>query len=206
MGNETLRKLARDYAIGHINKYDYRHLRSQLIDEITEKHQTQEDSTSADDSIDEIDDPPITDLTARLSEETRPPRSSTARYRLIVIAAAVLAVVIALITMITSGNTHEPVANRSSEADSNNAEQLVKHFVSYDEWTSERVSEFVAGWQRLPDIEKQHAHQAEWFRDLINTLKSRLAQQQTLAKSGSEQAALNVQTIKSLGRLLSVSL
>ena len=43
MGNETLRKLARDYAIGHINKYDYRHLRSQLIDEITEKHQNQED-------------------------------------------------------------------------------------------------------------------------------------------------------------------
>jgi hypothetical protein len=206
MGNETLRKLARDYAIGHINKYDYRHLRSQLIDEITENPQPQEDSTSTANSIDEIVDPPLADFTAPPPEDTRNPRSSAARYRIIVIAAAILAVVIALITMTTAGKTHDPVATQSSDAVSNTAEQLVKHFVSYDEWTSERVSEFVAGWQRLPDIEKQHAHQAEWFQDLINTLKSRLAQQKTLAKSGSEQAALNVQTIKSLGRLLSVSL
>jgi len=41
---------------------------------------------------------------------------------------------------------------------------------------------------------------------LTDTLKDRLEQQQILAKTGSEQAQLNVQTIKSLGKLLSVSL
>jgi len=149
---------------------------------------------------------PVTPVTDSLSANIQNPQLSTVKYRVIVVAAAILAIVVALIAMTTYGNSNDSLAAQSTGTDSSSAEQLVKHFVSYDEWTSERVSEFVAGWQQLPDIEKQQAHQAEWFQDLITTLKNRLAQQQTLANAGSEQAALNVQTIKSLGKLLSVSL
>jgi len=108
--------------------------------------------------------------------------------------------------MATSGNNQEPDTLQSTNLTQDHAQQLAIDFINQPEWTSERVSEFVAGWQRLSELEKQQAQQSPWFKELSDTLKDRLAQQQILAKTGSEQAQLNVQTIKSLGRLLSVSL
>ncbi|WP_455221380.1 hypothetical protein [Kaarinaea lacus] len=206
MGNETLRQLARDYAIGHINKYDYRHKRSQLIDEITAIHFDQGEDPSPVDSVEEPPNQARFHPTNTHPEYINNQQSQASKYRVIFIAVAILAIVIVFITMKTSGNSDTPVAIKSSSVKPETAELLVAHFINYDEWTSERVSEFVAGWQRLTDIEKQQAHKTEWFKNLINTLKIRLAQQKTLAKAGSEQAELNVQTINSLGRLLSVSL
>ncbi|KPJ94943.1 MAG: hypothetical protein AMJ55_05235 [Gammaproteobacteria bacterium SG8_15] len=197
MGNESLRQLAQDYALGRINKYDYRHKRHQLIDEITAQPAPAEISSSPAAVSSEVHEP-----VASHSDYSKPPAAS---HR-VIIAVAIIAIAIIFVTMATSGNNQEPDTLQSTNLTQDHAQQLAIDFINQPEWTSERVSEFVAGWQRLSELEKQQAQQSPWFKELSDTLKDRLAQQQILAKTGSEQAQLNVQTIKSLGRLLSVSL
>lgn len=201
MGNESLRQLAQDYALGRINKHDYRHQRHQLIDEITTQNSAPEQSTpknniSADITPSEPHTVPV-EHASKLSQ--------TSNYR-VIIAVAVIAIVIIFVTMATSGDNQPTDIVQTASSNQNNAHQLAVRFMNHPEWTSERVSEFVAGWQSLSEAEKQQAHESPWFKDFTDTLKKRLDQQQTLAKTGSERAQLNVQTIKSLGRLLRVSL
>jgi hypothetical protein len=196
MGNETLRKLARDYAVGNINKYDYRHKRNQLIDEITAANSATEAQSAS-----------IETFHPEQSHSASPAKSVfRPSSHHIIIAVAILAAAIVFVTMATSSNSKESIPTESTSHRSGSAQQLVSRFVSQQEWTSEQVSEFVAGWQRLPEAEKQQAQQTPWFQDLTATLKNRLSQEQALARAGSEQAQLNVQTIKSLGRLLSIAL
>lgn len=196
MGNESLRQLAQDYALGHINKYDYRHKRHQLINEITAQPAPAEINSSPAAISDEVHE----------TAASHSDYSKSATSHRVIIAVAIIAIAIIFVTMATSGNNQKPDAPQSTNVNQDHAQQLAKHFINQPEWTSERVSEFVAGWQRLSEAEKQRAQQSPWFTELTDTLKDRLAQQQILAKTGSEQAQLNVQTIKSLGKLLSVSL
>ncbi len=196
MGNESIRQLAHDYALGRINRHDYRHKRHQLIDDITAPP-APTDITSSPATISNE----VHEAAASNSDYSRPASSHR-----VIIAVAIIAIAVIFVTMATSGNNQKPDTLQSTNVIQDHAQQLAKHFINQPEWTSERVSDFVAGWQRLSEAEKQQAHQSPWFTELTDTLKDRLAQQQILAKTGSEQAQLNVQTIKSLGKLLSVSL
>ncbi|MCI0507294.1 MAG: hypothetical protein L0Z73_14455 [Gammaproteobacteria bacterium] len=230
MVNETLKNLVRGYAAGQINKQEYRHQRSQLIDEITAGHTipertmeaaeqtatvTETTHTEAAAVIDRADaaaitiattrpEPPADRLNHPSNQFAIPLHPST--IRIIVISAVILAVVIVIGAMAQSNNNANPAATQASNNNQYTAQQLAARFISYDEWTSERVSEFVAGWQRLPEAEKEQARQTQWFQDLIGVMRDRLAEQQTLANAGSGNARQNVETINSVARLLRVSL
>jgi hypothetical protein len=242
MGNETLRKLTRSYAAGQINKQDYRHQRSQLIDGMTARHAvpeepkaaaeqtaatvtettqidatqidaTQIDTTAAIDRADTVyitdaatlPDPPSERFNHSSNRSGIPLHPAT--IRIILISATILAVVVIIgVTAKSGNNAIPPAATQASTVNQYTARQLVERFTGYDEWTSERVSEFVAGWQRLPEAEKEQAHQTQWFQDFNGVLRSRLIEQQKLADAGSGIAQQNVETINSIARLLRISL
>ena len=197
MGNETLKKLAQDYAMGQIDRYNYRQQRTLLIDEITEYNNTKNSIPNS--------DPANINSSVPSSDNTElAPLFSS--IKVIAIAIAVIAMVITIIFLTNRDVTSEKQANTTSELTAPNAETLVKTFVNYDDWTSERVSYFVAGWQNLTESQKQEAHQATWFLTLIDNMKKRLIEQQKLAKSGSQEAQQKEQSILSLAILLGIRL
>ena len=195
MGNETLRKLARDYARGQIQKYDYRHMRTRLIDEITGNDRIEEDPSTA----------PYVSQPGRNESVSNNPAKQHVK-RVILFAVAVLAIIIAIITFAINRNDQHKPNEHSSQLIPGSARQLISRFMSYDDWTSERISQFVAGWQSLPEPQKQLAQQAEWFQELISNMKQRLTEQQTLAKIGSQDARQNEQRILQLADLLGIHL
>ena len=197
MGNETLKKLAQDYAMGEIDRYNYRQQRTRLIDEITEYNNTK-NSISDSDPAKENSSLPSSDNT-----DFAPPFSN---IKVIAIAIAVISMVIAIILLTNRDEPGEKQASTTSELAAPNAETLVRTFINYDDWTSERVSYFVAGWQNLTESQKQEAHQATWFQTLIENMKKRLIEQQKLAKSGSQEAQQKEQSILSLAILLGIRL
>ena len=197
MGNETLKKLAQDYAIGEIDRYNYRQQRTRLIDEITEYNNT---NNSIPDSV-------PANINSSLPSSDNPEFAPLfSNIKVIAIAIAVIAMVITIILLTSRDETGETQANTTSELTVPNAETLVRTFINYDDWTSERVSYFVAGWQSLTESQKQEAHQATWFQTLIENMKTRLLEQQQLAKSGSQEAQQKEQSILSLAILLGIRL
>ncbi|WP_455207902.1 hypothetical protein [Kaarinaea lacus] len=195
MGNETLKKLARDYARGQIHKYDYRHMRTRLIDEIT--------------GDDLIDEEPATAPYVSQPGHDESVRINPAKQhvkKVILFAVAVLAIIIAIITFAINRNDQDKQSEHSSQLIPGNARQLISRFMGYEDWTAERISQFVAGWQSLPEPQKQQAQQAEWFQELISNMKQRLTEQQTLAKIGSQDARQNEQRILQLADLLGIRL
>lgn len=201
MGNETLKKLAQDYAIGQIDRYNYRQQRALLIDEIT-GYQNPDQNNSAPTHL-EIDN---SQQLANTSETSR----SSFNSKVIIIAALVVAIIVAAIVLRKKDDNiddnNDKQANTTSQLIPHNAESLVNTFINYDDWTSERISQFVAGWQRLTDLQKQEAKQASWFQGLIDMMKKRLSEYQKVAKTGSHDAQQKAQGIKNLSVLLGIRL
>ena len=197
MGNETLKKLTEDYATGQIDRYSYRQQRSRLIDEITGYDET--NKSDSDSALSGIND-------TQNSTGNSKPASLSSAVKAIAIVVAVTTIVVAIILLMNSNEADSKQANTTSEFTPHSAENLINTFINYDDWTSERVSYFVAGWQNLTERQKQEAQQASWFQSLIENMKQRLIEQQKRAKSGSQEAQQQAQSILSLARLLGIRL
>jgi hypothetical protein len=195
MGNESLQKLSQDYAIGQIDRYNYRQQRARLIDEITgyqvSLHNSSTTTQSENGSNQQI---------------TGSSGSVAASYIAKIVAIATLLIAIILMTIFLTNNSdnNNRQVNSTSQIAPRSAEILVSTFVQYDDWTSERVSQFVAGWQRLTDLQRLEAKQAAWFQGLVETMKKRLLNLQNNANS--DDAEQKAQSIKNLADLLGIRL
>ncbi|MEJ2179510.1 MAG: hypothetical protein P8Y28_03515 [Gammaproteobacteria bacterium] len=195
MGNESLQKLSQDYAIGQIDRYSYRQQRARLIDEITgyqvSLHNSSTTTQSENGSNQQI---------------TGSSGSVAASYIAKIVAIATLLIAIILMTIFLTNNSdnNNRQVNSTSQIAPRSAEILVSTFVQYDDWTSERVSQFVAGWQRLTDLQRLEAKQAAWFQGLVETMKKRLLNLQNNANS--DDAEQKAQSIKNLADLLGIRL
>jgi len=201
MGNETLKKLAHDYAIGQIDRYNYRQQRARLIDEITGYNDPVQNNSAASQSENNSDQQ-IADNSGFLT--------SSFNAKVVLITAVLVAIVIAVIVLSNNDDNNDDnnakQANTTSQLTPRNAQSLVSNFISYDDWTSERISQFVAGWQRLTDLQKLEAQQASWFQGLIETMKKRLLEYHNTAKTGSDEAQQKAQSIRNLADLLGIHL
>ena len=195
MGNESLQKLSQDYAIGQIDRYSYRQQRARLIDEIT-GYQVSLHSSSTSTQSENGSNQQITGSSG----------SVAASYIAKVVAIATLLIAIILMTIFLTNNSdnNNRQVNSTSQIAPRSAEILVSTFVHYDDWTSERVSQFVAGWQRLTDLQRLEAKQAAWFQGLVETMKKRLLNLQNNANS--DDAEQKAQSIKNLADLLGIRL
>ena len=131
MGNETLKKLAQDYAIGQIDRHNYRQQRARLIDEIT-GYKDSPQSSSATAQSDDIANQPLAGSSG-LS-------TSSFKAKVVLIAAVVIAIIIVAIFLANNGDNNNKQANTTSQLTPHKAETLVSTFINYDDWTSETKS------------------------------------------------------------------
>lgn len=197
MGNESLKKLAHDYAIGQIDRYYYRQQRALLIDEITGYQAPGHNSLASAQSE--------STTSQELAGNSKLSPSSL-NTKVILITAAVIAIIVAVIVFTNNNADNNKQANTTSQTITHNAKTLVSTFINYDDWTSERISQFVAGWQSLTDLQRQEAQQASWFQGLITAMKKRLSNYQETAKKGSYEAQQKAQGVINLAVLLGIRL
>ena len=195
MGNDSLQKLSKDYAIGQIDRYSYRQQRARLIDEITGYKVSLHNSSTT-----------LQSENSSNQQITNSSGSLAASFKVKVFAIAALLIAIILMTIFLTNNSdnNNRQVNTTSQMTPRSAEILVSTFIHYDDWTSERVSQFVAGWQRLTDLQRLEGKQAAWFQGLVETMKKRLLILQNNANS--TDAEQKAQSIKNLADLLGIRL
>ena len=194
MVRSQLRRLARDYAAGRIDRDEYVRLRGELIDGIV----------AGEIEIESFDES-TADFQA-VEREARGPR--TTPLPLIVGACIVAAILWALFA---GGEDPPPPGARvvtgeqASGKRVSAARSLVEEFLSTRDWSGESLAAFRASWNALTPNEQAEARAAPWFRRLAEALSEEINAHKALAEfDGSGASTTTGRRLASFGEFLGI--
>ncbi len=207
MDRSQLRKLAQQYARGEIEEIEYRDLRTQLIDGITEGR------------IPIVREPETTPSVGGAASLPGPvaatdERGPTFTPLPVLVGLAVLALVLWLLFP-AGERTPSPPPNQDAAPPSpptaaapapGPGVRLVEEFVALNDWSDDTVSSFRAAWSALTVLERDEAQASSAFARLSNQVHQELEAQQVLANlDGSGRAREVGERVHALGEFLGLT-
>lgn len=209
MSNTNLKKLFTEYTNGLITIEEYRHRRTQIIDEITGEITVRNDDFSP---------PTIPSYQVPQFENEPEPVSSnpikTPKKVTISIIGGFLLLVIATVIIAYKFNYHSTadVENKSEHPkqhqniNSNSSDfdisQIASSLLQHEQWNSQDINTFIIEWNKLNYEQRYAALTSSWYRDLKDMINRRILEQRALADIGDKNAVKLEKLLQNLAETL----
>lgn len=182
MDKSQLRRLARDYSLGKVERGEYVRRRRNLLDGIVDGDIEIEHETPLEDTIIDMVRAPQAD-----AEEEVPARATSLIYAGV---GVVVLILVGGLAWLLFQPTEEPVAPAPlveaipSEvlAPGASARTLVESFVAVRDWSAASVGDFKGEWASLTEEQRLIGREAPWFRRLTKAIRDELKTQKALVE------------------------
>jgi len=206
MPASALRKLAKSYASGNLDKETYRKKRAVYLESLLSGkislYEDVPDTETASRKTPSEDRDPASDTLQNAFEITNIPparsrrrRSKTTGAWLIGAAVAVLGLVLVLFV---SGD-NEPQLDTQPEsaplmpAASSPAQDLIASFLEQKKWTQESIAAFLDQWRSISDADRIEAAESVEMDQLANAIHKKLLEERALSGIGNPESSLEKQ-------------
>jgi septal ring-binding cell division protein DamX len=196
LSKSQLRRLAAEYADGHIAAGEYRDRRRELIDAIVEGQVPIQREDAA--------------LRAKAEPRSHPagPTPSAPRWLLILGGAAAVLLAMLLWLLWPADEAPPPPATAvvPPAVEIPRSRALVESFLALRDFSAPSVAAFRAEWDALAESERAQARDTLWFRSLVRALRDEIKTQKALAGIAGGGAALQrAQQVRAFGAYLGVA-
>jgi len=223
MSDKTLRQLTRAYAIGDLDREQYRKARAELINGILAGEIAVPENDypapvrlrSPDDTFDEVTERKTRDTedpapAGQTPPSTESPQASPAAMKNRLLPAGIILAAALIYFLLPHGSQNEEPAPASTapiessggdtsdatqQAPDSKARDLVRAFLKERSWGRESITEFVSSWQTLPVDERKTVRDSVEMSRLANAIYKQLLAEKALSNLDNGKQALEKQRL-----------